>query len=383
MSAQEVGRKLLGEVEEADLSKIFSELRQMCAISPTTTTGIPAIDDLANIFTHPQPVQRSSSPTLDYDGFSHVPRPVLRTNKHLCLEVLSTISGEGKSLLLYSMIARAILPPSISGISLQGQNRAVVYFDTDGNFSIARLVKLAITHVAACAGRMTREVSDDLDTAVQDMIETSLQHLHVFFPQTIDSLISSIESLTDYLKDKNRHLSMHRNVHSIMLDSASAFYWADRHETDLANVPDTIEEATQRRGVRAISAYPALRSVLTRASRQLQCPIIYTATDLQPKQLQMTVRSLPSSLPKSWHTFPDIRLLVQKRPVRPFPVATSANEAARDANDRNAAVDNAPFDVVLNQEGKEDWSPEVRDQIARTSRGRFVMRISEDKVEFD
>ncbi|KAF2224067.1 hypothetical protein BDZ85DRAFT_260338 [Elsinoe ampelina] len=304
-------------------------------------------------------------------------------NRHLCLEVLSTSSGEGKSLLLYSVIARAILPPSTSGIPLQGQNRAVVYFDADGNFSIARFVKVVIAHVAACAGRTNKVISGDLETVVQDMIETSLQHLHVFLPQTIDSLISSIECLTEYLMDKSRHLSMHRSMHSIMLDSASAFYWTDRHETDLANVPDTFEEATQRRGVRAISAYPALRSALTRASRQLQCPVIYTATELQPKHLQTTNRSLPSSLPKSWHTFPDIRLLVQKRPVRPFPIATSAIEAARDANDRNSAVVNAPFDVVLNQEGKEGWNPEIRDQIARTSRGRFVMRISEDKVEFD
>ncbi|KAF4550454.1 Hypothetical protein D9617_17g047220 [Elsinoe fawcettii] len=379
MTAEDVGRKLLAEVEESVLSEVFSEVRLKYASIPTSRIGIAAIDDLVNIFARPLPTEaRSPSPLVQH----YTTQSKRQAATPPCIELSSTTSGQGKSHLLYQLITRAILPASINGTPLHGQINAVLYFDTDGHFSITRLVQVMIDHIRSCITQSNiAQERQPADEEIQTMVATALQHLHVFFPQSMMSLIQTIDCLMKYLKDNTRHPSMHRKIHSIMIDSVSAFYWSDRNDTDLANVPDTIEEATYRRGQKTTSAYPALRSSLTRMSRLLQCPIVYTSTDVQPKQLSSTTRSLPSSLPKLWHTFPDLRLLVQRRPVRGFPVATNADEAVRDAKERNAAAEDAPFEIVVNEDNREDWSREVRDEIARTGRSKLTLRISNQGVQ--
>lgn len=342
-----------------------------------------AIDDLVNLFTRPPPAQGSSSPAL---GFDQTPLKEVKKLNPPCIEIASPTTGHGKSHLLYRMITLAVLPPSFAGTLLFGHNSAVLYFDTDGHFSITRLYTVVRGYVLSRIDRIGTErpgrSGQSKDSDIDAMIEASLQHVHIFSPQSMASLMQTLDKLMMYLGDRTRHHSMHRRIHSIMLDSATAFYWNDRYDTDMANVPDTYEEATQSRGKKIASSYPALRSLLSKLSHQLHCPIIYTASDVQPKYSQPATRSLPSALHKSWGTFPDLRLLIQQRPVRGFPLATSAEEAARDAKDRSAAVAEAPFEIVVNYDGNEDWNGETRD-IVRTGRGKFSIMITTEGVSLE
>lgn len=192
------------------------------------------------------------------------------------------------------------------------------------------------------------------------------------------SLIRMIEGLSAYLYDDGRHYSMHRRVHSIMVDSATAFYWADRNDTETANVPITVEDAADNTRPKVYSGYTRLRAGLQNLGQELSCAIIYTAGNLFAKPTQDY--AVESSLPKSWLSFPTVRLLIRREEVRGLPPAISAEEAVRDSKDRNEAVSRGLFAMVANEAHSEDWSTEVREEMVRSGNRRMVVRVTAEGV---
>ncbi|PNS19070.1 hypothetical protein CAC42_1806 [Sphaceloma murrayae] len=366
MSVVDVGRKLLGEIEEGALAEVFCLAREELLPCKKYYIGVEPIDDLLDLFTTPVTVHGSSSPGRGHQENAH-PKP--RAQGPPCIEIASATPDNGKTQLLYFIIARALLPPTYAGVPLQGQHAAVLYFDTCPNFSVNRLVTIMTTHITHLIPSIA---PPDLET----LLVTSLTHLHIFTPPSLPSLLLTLSSLSDYLRAP--HPSHHRALHSLVLSSATAYHWADRHDTEMANIPSTTEHVSRKR---VLSGYPALRAALSKASKDLHCPVIYTATDPRPKYGPPS-RSLKAVVPRSWETFPDVRVLVQRRMVRSFPIGTCAEEAGKDAGQRGQAVHGAGFDIGANEHGIGEWSAEVREEVRR-GKGRARMRVDGQGVWVD
>lgn len=347
---------------------------------PRIYTGVECVDRLIALFHATKLDQHVTSPQLD---LARLPLAVSVKQKPPCVEIASPEGGDGKTHLLYYLITIAILPVSIGGLHLGGLQSAVLYVDCDGDFSITRLITIIKHHVTTCIRNSQREGLSSVTPSAADLtmtIEHALHHLHIFSPQSMAALVKTVDSIPTYVYNAGRHVSMHRRVHSVMLDSATAFHWADRSDTDTANIPSSVEEAGQRMRPKAESGYPKLRSSLSSLSQELACPIIYTTGNLFHKTLSGQTRALPSSLPKSWLSFPTLRLIMKRNEIRGFPMAISAEEAARDAKDRNEAVAQGSFTLVVNDEYSEEWSAEVRNEMYNTGSGRTTMRVSVDGV---
>lgn len=383
MSADELGRRLLAEVEEGNLSEILAGLAALVlGHEHIVHTGVEPIDRLIRVFHAPNKYQRNSSPAED-----SVPSPLAKAvnkkTRPVCLEITSPEADDGKTQLLYYLIAIAILPPSIAGVAIGGQQSAVIYLNCDGDFSIDRMVKVLETQILTTIKAIRATEHDALlpsDAELGSTIEHALRHLHIFSPQSIGSLIKTLESLPAYLYNGNRHPSMHRRVHSIVLDSATAFYWADRNDTDMANIPSTVEEAADRTRTKAKSGYARLRSVLSALSIELSCLTIYTTSNLFHRVPAGEIRNVPTSLPRAWLGFPTVKLVMRRGEVRGLPPAISAEEAARDARDRNVAVAQGLFSLVANEADADEWSADVRIEMRRMGNGRIAVRINDEGV---
>ncbi|KAF2155104.1 hypothetical protein K461DRAFT_291989 [Myriangium duriaei CBS 260.36] len=380
MSADDFGWRLLAEIEEENLSEIFANLStQVASYGAKAYTGVESIDRLIAPFCAPKHDQHITSPRTN-----HARSPSTKTvrQKPLCVEIASSQVGDGKTQLLYYLITIALLPASLSGLYLGGRQSAVLYFNCDGDFSIARLVKVMEHYVTNCIGTQPEGFSSGTPSKADltDMTDHALQHLHVFSPQSMTSLIRTVELLPHYVYDPSRHTSMHRRIHSIILDSATAFYWADRNDMETANVPSTIEESGHGLRTKAESGYSRLRSLLSSLGREFACPIVYTAGNIFHKTSGGPFRALATSLPKSWLSFPTVRLIIRRSEIRGLPTAISAEEAEREARDRNEAVSQGIFALTINEEYSEDWPVEVRNEIYNTGRVRIPVRIMTEGV---
>jgi len=209
----------------------------------------------------------------------------------------------------------------------------------------------------------------DLDLKVED----ALQHIHIFSPQSMQSLIETIKQLPEYLFNQSLHKSMNRKAHSIIIDSATAFYWRDRQDCDIVKAmagPNSNYDQPN---------YLTLKVVLYSLAKQLHCPIIYTTSNMFGLKIPTeSIRELAPSLPRSWHTFPDLRLLVQRRTAHSLPPTTSADEAIRDSKERPEVIAKAMFKITINEYGKEDWSDRIREMLNNVGGIDVQMKITNE-----
>jgi len=302
------------------------------------------------------------------------------------IEITSPGAGDGKLHLLYHIIATAVLPARIFDIPTMGQESAIVVIDADNRFSVVRLVqiirnmlqtRLSEARVQANPPSLIPSL-DDIERA----IEASLTHIHIFRPQSMASLLATISHLQTYLFRPDAHHSTHKCIHSIVLNSASAFYWPDRCDMDTTSALRAASSVPPIAGAsnpRPQSGYVKLASSLRRASAELSCPVFFTTWSQAAVQPGSTV--IRPSLPNPWPGLSTLRLVVQRRAIRKLPGAISAEEALRDRADRNAAVAEGWFDVSVNGFGAEEWSDAVRDGLRRMGGGGgFAMSIRAEGV---
>ncbi|KAF2493226.1 hypothetical protein BU16DRAFT_433758, partial [Lophium mytilinum] len=138
------------------------------------------------------------------------------------IELISSGPGAGKTSLIYYIIAVAILPATYSSTPIGGQSSAVVVLDADNRFRVERLVEVMASYISsrlAAAGIPQQQKTDGM----RDLIHACLAHVHIFRLQSMRSLLATLKSLPEYLESRTAHRSAHRRLHSIFLDSASAF----------------------------------------------------------------------------------------------------------------------------------------------------------------
>ncbi|KAJ5626261.1 hypothetical protein N7510_002570 [Penicillium lagena] len=427
--AANLGASALADVHQESLDQILHEL---VSISPDQQQplGVPVLDSLLEVFTsRPSRVSagaqgqsgQASDASLPGDrgmllqavnetrtpiqlppvhGDSNSEARVSRGTKRpdTILEISSSLSAAGKSHLLYYLTALAILPSTYGDLPIGGRDAAVVFIDTDGRFDADRLRTVAreLVRQRVPLDADNRLLPEDLEM----LLVSSIQHVHVFRPQSSSSLLATICALDTYLFDLSRHRSASRSLQMIAIDSVTAFFWQDRLREE-ASRTETIgrpqKEIDSLRESKQLFYLSDLYVELAKELKQLQgrfgCAIVYTATipggrpananDASGPFEQHTSRrpSLRPALPAPWGTFPALRLIVYRSQVRPFPPGINTQDAEREAPLRQSVVDQGTFCACVNAWGSEEWPRRVVDGIAARKGGRFAFSVRETGVE--
>ncbi|KAJ5475697.1 hypothetical protein N7539_007984 [Penicillium diatomitis] len=446
--AASFGERALAEVHEAGLDQLLNELSEFypASIGKRLLFGVPIIDDLLKVFMQrPSNVSTdaetgqmqntvsaetilteddevllrcsqddqaifggedliemgssSNSPTMSMTTTAREPVPVV--------EISSSLSGAGKTQLLYHMVAKAILPRRFLNVDVGGLETAVVWIDTDDRLDVHRLqlVARAIFHDAwkdVKTENETENLGHLSDSQVSEVLTLCLQHVHVFRPQSSTALLATLAQLDHYLYDLSRHYSASRRLHTVIIDSATAFLWQDKLRDDIARTDEIGQSRMEIEGRRQLKQsfhlsdlYADIVSELKRLQDLFGCAIVYTTTVSSGRFSTSTssgppglydrpptsTPSLRPALPAPWGLFPTLRLVVHRGTVRPFPPAMSAHDARKDASMRQGIVQQGKFSAWVNAWGQEDWPRRVVDGVHWHNGGCFSFYVRATGVE--
>lgn len=316
------------------------------------------------------------------------------------VEISSSLSASGKSQLLYYLTAIAILPRKYGDISISGKEAAVVFLDTDDRFDAERLRTVARGIIlqqqlptGSTAGVQAEGVSDQ---DLESLLVSSLQHVHVFRPQSSSALLATIQTLESYLFDLSRHRSASRPLQMIAIDSATAFFWQDRLRDEVARTEeigrprgDIDREREKKQSFHISDLYHLVTTELKRLQGQFQCAIVYTTTASGGRssgfglydQPQARIPSLRPALPAPWGSFPMLRLIVHRSAVRPFPPSMTAHAAAKDAPSRQIVVQQGKISAWVNPWGQDEWPRRIVEAIEANNGGSFSFYVRDSGVE--
>lgn len=235
-------------------------------------------------------------------------------------------------------------------------------------------------HVQSCLDENAESFSAGATTS---LIRSSLEHLHVFRPQTSLSILATLSSLQSYLFDTASHVSANRLVGSIILHNVDAFLWQDRLEDAESQIHDA--NGPQMMGLLS-SRFRDLVAHVRRLQADFSCLIIATSSALSTTTHTridgQVVPVLRSHLPNVWRNFVTVRLIVHRDPVRKFPLGISAEEAVTEAGQRRAAVEKSTFSARLDWSESDVWKEETRGIIKAIDGLReFVFRVTASGVE--
>ncbi|KAL4915832.1 hypothetical protein BDW62DRAFT_212399 [Aspergillus aurantiobrunneus] len=419
------GEKLLLGVHEEGLDELLHDLRVLHRENSQNTRtrfGVAPIDELLEVFwPAPRPLrnlpgieENIASEHADYistaeHGPTHfeVPvQPVFHSRPYPVLEISSTSPAAGKSQVLYYLSALAVLPHEFNGISLDGFDSTVVFIDTDGRFDAERLRTVArgIVRSKLLARAETSSPDPSLDDAFETMLLASMQHVHVFRPQSSSALLATLQSLDTYLLNIPLHVSSNRALQAIYIDSATAFFWQDKLRNEIArtedigrSVADIERERRQKESFHLADIHADLVASLKRLQHVFDCAVIYTTTSFSGKPTErssvphgsynpldtaLRAPSFRSPLPPPWGLFPTLRLVLQREVVRPFPPSVTVHEARRDAPMRQEVVMRGEFLGSVNGWGREDWPQRILEELKRRDGGQFTFNAGRDGVTF-
>ncbi|RJE17674.1 hypothetical protein PHISCL_09986 [Aspergillus sclerotialis] len=426
--AANFGATLLSEVKEEGLDELLHDLRNICPAGSEDSIsedrlGVKELDGLLDVFTPGPTVQQRlhQSSTIqregdilqsdpdDNEGAEDQPYLVRVTRPDPVIEISSTSSGAGKSQLLYYLTAIAVLPSTYDGIDIGGKGTTVVFIDTDGRLDADRLKTVTQSILQQRFKEQPEDIQLPSQVDLDSILIASLQHVHIFRPQSSSSLLATLHTLDTYLLDTTRHHSSTRPLHTIIIDSASSFIWQDRLRDEVSRIeeigrpPAEVEfEREQKQSFYLSDLYAELIKELKRLQRIFSCSVIYTTMlwsgkgnssqhpqsyhpsgpfDLyNPPVVSNKTPAFRSSLPPPWGSFPLLRLVVQRDPVRPFAPGVTVREAEGDAGKRQEIVAQGKFSGWVNGWGREEWSRRMEDAVEKLNGGMFAFYSSRDGV---
>lgn len=316
------------------------------------------------------------------------------------LEISSSLSASGKSQLLYYLTALAILPRRYGDISVSGKEAAVVFIDTDHRFDAERLRTVARDIVLKQRGISESgpgaQSGGMPDHHLESLLVSSLQHVHVFRPQSSSALLATIRTLESYLFDLSRHRSASRPLQMIAIDSATAFIKQDRLRDEVARTEEIGRpqaeidaEREQKKSFHLSDLYTELVRELRGVQSQFQCAVVYTTTVSGGRasgtgyydQPQVCTPPLRPALPAPWGTFSTLRLIVHRSSVRPFPPGMAAHAAVKDAPSRQSVVQQGKISAWVNSWGRNEWPRRIVEAIEANNGGSFSFYIRDSGVE--
>ena len=369
---------------KANFTQLLRDLRDLRNPHQETQIGVPELDHLLNIF---QSSQRSHLPTaaarleppreqvpVSPRGTGLPTGPPPQTRKKPIVEVTGR-SGSGKTHLLYYVASVAALPVEWHGIKLGGKGGAVAIVDSDGRFSVSRLAEVmeCLIQDAARKQSLPQAGADEVSTLVHDC----LTHVLIFRPQSSAALQATLSSLPALLLDGRGHHSSHRHLETLLVDSASAFAWQTRQAAEADN-----EEAHDRdiAALRHISGVESTVQALRDVQGLLSCSLLFTTWALNPlfpTPGRAATAYRPHLLPP-WGNLATLRLIVDRVNIVKFAPGMSVEEALRDADKRQEAVEKGQVHVIVNQWGSEEWSDGIKKALsADSSGGGFDFRITQ------
>lgn len=290
------------------------------------------------------------------------------------IELTSTSPGAGKTHLLYLLASHAVTT-STSG----REHKATVVIDADNRFDVERLatvLRQQIRHAHRAALQHThteprhenaagndvsdppaRPIDDTTDeTQVEELVQLSLRHIHIFRPQSLGALVATLAELETYLFGPQSHLSGDRHVSAVLLDSASTFYWQHRADEDAlrARRAEGLQDAQQ---TTERPLYSRLLQALRELQLRLDCSVVYTSlsSSMVRENISSVSRSFESAgrsglrpfLPPSWSGYPTVQLQLQRARVAKFALGMGAREAWTDRDMRWEAVRAGQFTASI------------------------------------
>ena len=323
-----------------------------------------------NIFLKAKQRQISKSLSQSYKGEEKLP----------FVELTSTESGAGKTHLLYAIVTTAILPRHINNVLLSGKNSAVVVIDADLRFDISRLAENAISYLLQHLNGRRKTPGSRQDQCrritfsdANKVVGNALKHVHVIRPQSVEELSESLLTLPGYLLSGKDHSSLDRPLHSILLDSANAFYWEIRatdHEDSSKN------------------QYKEVAQMILKIQANFGCVIVattfsYGQTAHNSSQTAGTVLSR-SSLLNSWLRLPTLRLILQCDSFRSLEdsLCVSRHSSAKSLGNRDTEATSAR--VWLDESQSDDWNDQIVESLSGIQGGTaFSFSIIENGVAFN
>ncbi|KAJ6082840.1 hypothetical protein N7467_006975 [Penicillium canescens] len=451
-----LGEKSLADVHHEGLDEILSELTQFypgLASHDSHSLGVPVLDALLEIFAPKKSAvppnalgdRLQSRRELDQDQFGefltedeemllhsqaqtdHIEMPgevhlpdetdpsatlspdpeSIKKRPLPVVEISSSLSASGKSQLLYYLTALAILPRNHGGLPLGGRESAVIFIDTDNRFDAERLRVVARgiilqQHLQSDPDARDQPAGATLGHELESLLVSSLQHVHVFRPQSSSALLATLHSLDTYLFDLSRHRSASRALQMIAIDSATAFIWQDRLRDEIARIEEigrpraeVDRERERNQSFHLSDLYVELAMVLKRLQGLFQCAIVFTTisgTRAAPSSdgqsgpglydwPQSWTPALRPALPAPWGTFPTLRLIVHRSSVRPFPPSMAPQAAIKDAHLRQSVVHQGKISVCVNAWGRVEWPRQVVEAIEANNGGSFSFYVRESDIE--
>lgn len=392
MSAGQLGKRLIEEVEERSLNELLSEIRGSASENQGLHLGIPSFDQILEIFQKPRiPPSRlawiSPQPSSDdseyvYPGSITPSRPESWTARHgkkppaRTIQLTSSYSAAGKTSLLYHLSAFSILAKCYGG-----NEATIVWLDTDGRFSSLRLAQLYARML------QTRSIqSNELDLDAQ--VRGGLSHVHVFRPQSSAQLIATLKTVPDYLLSRNKHHSQQRPLGLVVLDSVTTFYWADRADAEVTWLSNPGAAAPP-------STTSQIIAQLTEIEQVFGCAVAFTTdASLQRRnrtRLDSAARTVVDSpVPTQneqvfqdlWTNFANITLNVHRVPVPQFAPAMTIEECAKDQPRRIEAVQRGRHGTQVMWNGSE--SNEIKEEVRKLQYGKgFGFKVTVKGVEIE
>ncbi|KIY03282.1 uncharacterized protein Z520_01749 [Fonsecaea multimorphosa CBS 102226] len=379
MSAEQYGARLLEEVHEESLEQFLAELRCTVNPRPRSVLGVSQLDSLLESLRYPatqDTLQRqgawpsspaAASPVLDEedrgdDEVSNSRGPQERTPtvkpKPATIELTSVRSASGKTSLLSHLCAVSVLPRSLGG-----KESTAVYVDADGRFSATRVAQMMQHYLQTHHHQQSSQAAapgttlTDANVQQQTIIRSSLDHIHVFRPQSSAQMISILSSLDTYLLDSSKHHSMHRPLGLIVIDSATAFYWQDRGDQAMAKLeaPATANPGGPSRAAETITHLKTLQE-------RFDCAVLVSTTSPTPPSSHQfpststrplnepSTTSVPTALAplvSPWTSYATLSLSLARLPVPQFPAKMGLDECLRDRDKRLEAVRKGRFVATL------------------------------------
>jgi hypothetical protein len=373
--------------------QLLSEIRESTIGTQYLQLGITSLDQILEIIRRPQippprpawqSPQASSADGEDYYHDPNTPsRFYLWTTKQgekqpaKTIQLTSANPAAGKTNLLYHLSSFSILCRS-SG----GNEATIVWLDTDGRFSSLRLAQLYARMLRSHSPQSSKA---DLEVHVKD----GLSHVHVFRPQSSSQLLATLKNLSNYLLSRDQRHSQQRPLGLVILDSATAFHWADRADAEVARLSDPRATTPPSTTSQAITHLKELEMIFN-------CTIIFTTdASLQrknrprPESIARTVADSPLPPPNEhafqdpWTNFAALTLDVHRVAVPQFTPTMTIAECRRDQPRRIEAVQRGRHraQAVWWSSNERD---EVREEIRKSQGGEgFGFRITEQGVEIE
>ncbi|KAJ6263381.1 hypothetical protein Dda_1944 [Drechslerella dactyloides] len=388
-----LARRLLMQVEQhgETLTDLLADVRLAAQHhSPAGPLRVPAIDALLHphlhdhLHNHALPGNTGGSggggagtlgSTASDSLFDDVNVP---RDRPAIVEISADRPRAGKTHLLYHLAGLAVLPSSWNGVTLAGQDGAVVFIDCDGRFDVLRL---AATIEAYVRTRLARAVqfcrsaaaeTDHSDPAldnylalllaitdahVAELVEYVLAHVHVYSPQSSPQLLDILSAIPAHITASPSH---NRPLSSILIDGVSAFYWLDRQSSlppppssplPASNTPPPLLQPPLKPSnspSQLQSRYEALTSTLRAFSIRFGATVVLTntfvataATAAAPSSTMSNHPPFPRHLPACYtysSKFLTARIILTRDIVAPFRLGIQLPNAHAEREARSEAV---------------------------------------------